>query len=213
MEQLVAEYGYWAVLAGTFFEGETVPVLAGFAAHEGLLRLDLVMLCAFIGSFAGDQLWFWIGRRYGRTWLAKHPKSAAAAERVGRLLDRWGDWFVLSFRFLYGLRAVSPVAIAMSSISPLRFAVLNMISAAVWAVAVGSLGFLFGQAIEGMMGQLKAWEHRILAAIAIAVALYVVHRVVKARIRRNGKAPPPSGGRVGVGESPLPASPRKGGEG
>lgn len=186
MEHLIAEYGYWAVLAGTFFEGETVPVLAGLAAQEGMLRLDLVMLCAFIGSFTGDQVWFWVGRRYGKSWLAKHPKSAAGAERVGRLLDRWGDWFVLSFRFLYGLRAVSPVAIAMSSISAARFAVLNLIAAAVWAVAVGSLGYLFGQAIEGMMGRLKVWEHRILAALAIALVIFVVHRLVRARLKRKG---------------------------
>lgn len=193
MEELIARFGYLAVLAGTFFEGETVPVLAGFAANQGLLRLDLVMLCAFAGSFCGDQLWFWIGRRYGRTWLAKHPKSAAAADKVGRLLDRWGDWFVLSFRFLYGLRAVSPVAIGLSSISALRFAVLNLISAAVWAVAVGSLGYAFGQAIEGMMGRLKVWEHRILAAAAIALVVYVLHRVVKARLQKR-KAPSPKGG-------------------
>lgn len=192
MEDLIARFGYLAVLAGTFFEGETVPVLAGFAANQGLLRLDLVMLCAFIGSFCGDQLWFWIGRRYGKKWLAKHPKSAAAADKVGRLLDRWGDWFVLSFRFLYGLRAVSPVAIGLSSISALRFAVLNLISAAVWAVAVGSLGYAFGQAIEGMMGRLKVWEHRILAAAAIALAVYVLHRVVKARLQKK-KAPSPEG--------------------
>jgi membrane protein DedA with SNARE-associated domain len=131
-------------------------------------------------------VWFWVGRRYGKTWLAKHPKSAAGAARVGRLLDRWGDWFVLSFRFLYGLRAVSPVAIAMSSISAVRFAVLNLISAAVWAVAVGSLGYLFGQAIEGMMGRLKVWEHRILAALAIALVIFVIHRLVRARIKRKG---------------------------
>lgn len=185
MEHLIAEYGYWAVLAGTFFEGETVPVLAGFAAHEGMLRLDLVMLCAFIGSFTGDQVWFWVGRRYGKTWLAKHPKSAVAAERVGRLLDRWGDLFVLSFRFLYGLRAVSPIAIALSSISVIRFAALNLVSAAVWAVAVGSLGYVFGQAIEGMMGRLKVWEHRILAALAIALVIFVVHRLVRARVKKK----------------------------
>jgi membrane protein DedA with SNARE-associated domain len=189
LEHFIAEFGYWAVLAGTFFEGETVPVLAGFAAHQGLLRLDLVMLCAFIGSFTGDQLWFWVGRRYGKVWMAKHPKSAAAAERVGRLLDRWGDAFVLSFRFIYGLRAVSPVAIGLSSISAIRFAALNLISAAVWAVVVGGVGFLFGQAIEGVMGRLKVWEHRILAAAGIVLVLFLIHRLVRRRVKKAGPAP------------------------
>lgn len=184
MEHLIAEFGYWAVLAGTFFEGETVPVLAGFAAHQGLLRLDLVMLCAFAGSFTGDQLWFWVGRRFGKTWMARHPRSAAAAQRVGALLDRWGDWFVLSFRFLYGLRAVSPVAIGLSSISAMRYAVLNLISAAVWAMVVGGIGYAFGQAIEGMMGKLKMWEHRIMAAAAIALVLFLIHRLVRRKVKK-----------------------------
>lgn len=187
MAEFISDFGYWAVIAGTFFEGETVPVLAGFAAHQGFLRLDLVMLCAFVGSFTGDQVWFWIGRRYGKQWLSKHPRSRLAARRVGRLLDRWGDWFVLSFRFLYGLRAVSPVAIALSSISAVRFCLLNLISAAVWAVVVGSLGYVFGEAIEGMIGRMKAWEHRILAAIAIALVVYVTHKLVRRWIKRRNK--------------------------
>lgn len=197
MEQLVAQFGYLAVLAGTFFEGETVPVLAGFAAHQGLLRLDLVMLCAFVGSFTGDQVWFWMGRRYGKAWLEKHPKSAAASARVGRMLDRWGDGFVLVCRFLYGLRTVGLIGIALSSIPPLRFALLNMVSAAVWAVTVGGLGYLFGQAIQGMMGEIKQWEHRILVAAAIAVAVYGLHRLVRARLKRKGApedAPPQTPG-------------------
>lgn len=134
-----------------------------------------------------------MGRRYGKTWLEKHPKSAAASARVGRLLDRWGDGFVLVCRFLYGLRTVGIIGIALSSIPPLRFALLNMVSAAVWAVTVGGLGYLFGQAIQGMMGEIKQWEHRILAAAAIAVAVYLLHRLVRTRLKRKGAsedAPP-----------------------
>ncbi len=192
MEHYIAQWGYLAVLAGTFFEGETILVLAGFAACQGFLHLDGVMAAAFAGSFAGDQLWFWVGRRYGKTWMMKHPKSADAAQRVGRLLDRWGNWFVLSFRFLYGLRAVSPVAIGLSSIPARRFAVLNLISAAFWAVTVGALGYVAGDAVEGVMGRLKQWEHRIWAVMAIVAVLFVVHRLVRAKLRK----PPPGEGQA-----------------
>jgi len=85
------------------------------------------------------------------------------------------------------------VALCLSALSALRFSVHNLIAAAVWAVAVGSLGYAFGQAIEGTMGRLKVWEHRILAAAAIALAVYVLHRVVKARLQKR-KAPSPEGG-------------------
>jgi membrane protein DedA with SNARE-associated domain len=49
-EGQISAYGYYAVEAGTFFEGETVLVLAGFAAHRGYLELPLVIACAFAGE-------------------------------------------------------------------------------------------------------------------------------------------------------------------
>lgn len=185
MEQFIADWGYLAILAGTFFEGETVLVLGGFAAHQGFLRLDLVMAAAFVGSLCGDQVWFWVGRRFGRRWLDRHPGKAVAIERVAALLDRWGAWFVLSFRFLYGLRSVSPVAIGLSQITAIRFSLLNLVSAAIWAVAVGGLGYAFGNAVEGVLGKLKVWEHRIEAALVIALVVYVVHRLVRGYLRKR----------------------------
>ena len=133
----------------------------------------------------GDQTWFWVGRRFGRRWIERHPGRAADAERVARLLDRWGDWFVLSFRFLYGLRTISPLAIGLSSISAYRFALLNAISAMVWAGVVSGLGYLFGHAVESALGKLSHWEHRIMAAAAVALVLFVVHRLIRRRILRR----------------------------
>jgi len=179
MEQLIAEWGYLAIVIGTFFEGETVLVLGGFAAHQGFLRLDLVIAAAFAGSFCGDQMWFWLGRRFGRRWLERHPGKAPMIERGTRLLDRWGAWFILSFRFLYGLRSISPMAIGLSSIPALRFAGLNLIAAALWAVAVGWLGYVCGNVLEGILGRLQMWEHLFLAALGIAVVLFALHRLVR----------------------------------
>ncbi|HYB20914.1 MAG TPA: hypothetical protein VEH09_08285 [Thermodesulfobacteriota bacterium] len=38
-ERLFDTYGYWAILVGTFFEGETVLILGGFVASQGYLNL------------------------------------------------------------------------------------------------------------------------------------------------------------------------------
>jgi membrane protein DedA with SNARE-associated domain len=57
-ETIIAQYGYFAIIIGTFLEGETILVIGGFLAHIGLLSLPLVILSAFIGSFSGDQLYF-----------------------------------------------------------------------------------------------------------------------------------------------------------
>jgi membrane protein DedA with SNARE-associated domain len=64
VETFIETYGYPALLVGTFFEGETFLVLAGFAAHQGYLDIPWVILAAFIGTLTGDQVFFYLGRRH-----------------------------------------------------------------------------------------------------------------------------------------------------
>ena len=58
LQSIIENYGYAAILIGTFLEGETILVLAGLAAHQGYLELTGVIFSAFLGSLCGDQLFF-----------------------------------------------------------------------------------------------------------------------------------------------------------
>jgi membrane protein DedA with SNARE-associated domain len=164
----VANYGYYAILLFTFLEGETILVLGGYAARGGHLDLPLVMLCAFVGSLVGDQLWFYVGRRGGRALLARRPAWQPAMTRINRHLERHQWWFILSFRFLYGLRTVAPFAIGMSSVKGTTYALLNVVAAAVWAIAVALLGYLLGDAIHAVLRGVKHVEHWVIAGLALA---------------------------------------------
>jgi len=185
MEHLISDYGYWAVLAGTLVEGETIVVLAGYAAHRGYLDLSGVILAAFAGSFACDQAIFHIGRRYGRALLARRPGWREPAERAFGLLRRYQDLFILGFRFLYGLRTASPFAIGMSDVSAWRFFFLNALSALVWACAVGFAGYLFGNAVEIFLGRAARFEGYVFAAIALAGFAAWVVLLIRQRARNQ----------------------------
>ena len=50
LESIVENYGYAALLVGTFLEGETILVIAGFLAHRGYLHLPWVFIVAFLVS-------------------------------------------------------------------------------------------------------------------------------------------------------------------
>ena len=75
--ELIQHYGYLAVAVGTFLEGETVLLLAGAAASRGHLALPTVIGVATLASFAGDQLFFLLGRRHGSRLLARWPSLHA----------------------------------------------------------------------------------------------------------------------------------------
>ena len=183
MEQLIIHWGYWAVALGCFFEGETVLVLAGMLAHKGYLRLDGVMLAACLGSMSGDQLWFLLGRYAGNRWIGKLSRVQEMSERMTRWTTRHGNWFVFGFRFIYGIRSITPAFLGISKFQVSRFVVLNGLGAAIWAVAVGGLGWYVGLAVERVLGRAARIEEAVLGLLSIAVAVWAVVRVRRARRR------------------------------
>jgi membrane protein DedA with SNARE-associated domain len=182
LSELIETYGYWVVLIGTLLEGESVLLLAGYAAYSGLLELHWVIAVAVFGSFMGDQLWFYLGRTRGASMLARFPSYAAPAQRAQELLDRYHTPIILALRFLYGLRTVLPFVIGMSStISTLRFQVLNLIGAILWATLGTVLGYLFGTAIETVLGDIHRYQKYIFAFLALAALGYWLYSRNKAK--------------------------------
>lgn len=190
LHSLISEYGYWAILIGTFLEGETILVLGGLAAHSGYLHLPWVIAVAFIGSLSGDQLYFYIGRAKGMEFIEKRPRWHKPSQKVFDLLHRHQVPLILGFRFLYGLRSVTPFAIGASGISPVRFLILNMIGALVWAITVGYLGYLFGQVVERVMGEIKHYEMWLLLGIALlALIVWLVRYVLSGKQAKQEENP------------------------
>ena len=184
LAQFVQDYGYPVLLIGTFLEGETILILGGLAAHLGYLSLVWVIVCGFCGTLVGDQLWFYLGRRHGKTLLARRPAWQPRAQRVFRKLERHQNLLILSFRYLYGLRTITPFAIGMSDVSYIRFAVLNLIGAALWAIGIGLGGYFFGKAVETLLGNVKRYEMVLMFSIFVAgTGVWLVH------IYRQRRAP------------------------
>jgi membrane protein DedA with SNARE-associated domain len=173
----LSQYGYLGLFGGCLLEGETLLLLAGIFAHQGYLSYPIVVVVAFVGGTLGDQICFFVGRRYGEPLLERWPKWEAPATRVRRMIERHSAWLIVGVRFMYGLRLIGPVVIGMSSVGPLRFAVFNLIGAAIWALAVSGLGYLFGHAIEWFLADLAALEKwGLLGVVAVVVVLMARRR-------------------------------------
>lgn len=179
-ESLIINYGYAAVIAGTFLEGETILILGGFFAHRGYLHLYMVIIAAFTGSFCGDQFYFFLGRTKGREMLEKHPGWVKKAENFHDMLNRYNTPVILVFRFLYGLRTIAPFVIGMSKVPSARFFLLNALGAAAWAVVISCSGYLFGHALEIILDDIKKYEVAVFALIIIiAAALFGLKKIRK----------------------------------
>lgn len=173
--QLLAHYGYLAVFVGCLLEGETILVLAGFAAHQGYLSFLTVVLIAMLSGWLGDQTFFFLGRHYGTLLLKRFPDWSRRAQRVTALLQRYHAGVIVLVRFLYGLRIVGPVVIGMSAVPARRFVLFNLLGAALWAPLIAGTGYLFGQAMQWLFVDLKHYEEAALlglVALAVLVGLF-----------------------------------------
>jgi membrane protein DedA with SNARE-associated domain len=176
MEQLVIQWGYWAIVLGCFLEGETVLVIGGVLAHRGLLRLDWVILFACLGSLIGDQLWFLFGRFAGKRWLGRFQRLTALSERLTLWSTHHGAWFALGFRFLYGIRTVAPLFLGASHYPIQRFVPLNAVGAIVWSVAVAMLGWSLGATVERLLGRAARIEEVLLLGAVLILTLLWWHK-------------------------------------
>lgn len=186
LEHFIDTYGYVAILIGTFLEGETTLILGGVTAKLGYLELQWVIACAFIGTLAGDQLFFFIGRYHGAAYLRRHTSWNKRIEKADRILQRHRILIIVGFRFLYGLRIIMPIAIGMSKIPIAAFVVLNVFGAALWAVVIGVLGYVFGHAVDLFVGDIRRYELEVLAAVlAIGLSVWLIHIVWSRKSRKT----------------------------
>jgi membrane protein DedA with SNARE-associated domain len=191
IEQTIAQYGgyfYPITIGWTALEGETFVLIAGYAASHGLLSLPLLIACAWLGSFCGDQFYFFLGRRYGTRVLRRFPKWQPGVDRALRLLERYDTGFILSFRFIYGVRNFSSFAMGMSPLRWSRFLALNFIAAGVWAFAFAGGGYMFGEALSAMLGDAA----EILGLLALGVFIVVVAYLLRRQKRPSGVIAEPS---------------------
>lgn len=182
MEHLIATYGYSIIAIGTFFEGETILLVAAFLAHQKYLNLYIVILAAFAGSFTGDQLYYFIGRSKSSFIRNKFRRSQKRIERFQILLKKYDIYIILAFRFIYGLRTIAPFAIGMSGVSVLKFFILNLISAVLWAISIGLLGFYFGHTVEIIIGDIKKIEIVLSVIACLIIIIFIVRKII---IRKN----------------------------
>jgi membrane protein DedA with SNARE-associated domain len=182
LETAIRDYGYFAIFVVTLFEGETIQIVGGIAAAQAWLKIEWVIVAGFTGTFISDQAVFLIARRYGPQLVARFPRLKRRVDMATPYLERWNTWFILGFRFVYGIRNIAAIAVALSQVPTIRFFWLNMIAAAVWAVTFALVGYIFGHAVRELVGDIKEW---ILEALILIVVVWIASRYVLKWLNRR----------------------------
>jgi len=152
IETLIARYGLAAIFLGAGIEGETSVIAGGVLAHRHLIPLSAAIVAASLGSCVADQLFFAAGRYFREHRRVRAMAEKPAFKKALVTFEHHPTLFVIGFRFLYGLRTVSPAAIGTSHIRTRKFVLLNALSAAIWGALFTGIGYGFGGGIERVFG-------------------------------------------------------------
>jgi membrane protein DedA with SNARE-associated domain len=187
LQNLVSMHGYWVIALvvglesmGVPLPGETILVLAAiYAAADPTMNIWLVIGAAAVGSTIGDNLGYWIGKRYAYGLLVRygrHIGMPAARIKLGQYLFReYGGMVVFLGRFVALLRILTAFLAGVNRMQWRDFLVANAAGGVLWAATFGFGGYFFGK----LLFQL----HHAVAGVVFVGALagffgigYLIHR-------------------------------------
>ena len=128
-----------------------LTLFAGYAASTQALDLGTLIAVVWSGSFLGDTIRFWVGRRFGNQWLLPFPRIHRTSQIVVQLVDRYYLWLILFHRYPHGIRGVAGFAFGMSKLPWPIFLAFNFVAAGLWSVAILLAGHAFGKTSEKLM--------------------------------------------------------------
>ena len=146
-EEYVEQWGYVILFFWGILEGELGLIFAGLAVHDGKMILWLAIFIAGLGGFAGDQIYFYIGR-LNRKSIQKNFESQRRKFALAHLLLQKYGWSIIFIqRYMYGMRTIIPMSIGTTRYSALKFCIINFLCAQVWAAITILLTWYFGEEI------------------------------------------------------------------
>ncbi|MEH3145859.1 MAG: DedA family protein [Methylobacterium frigidaeris] len=202
---LITHYGYWAIFlvitlesAGVPMPGETALITAAvYAGSTGHISIWLVVASAAAAAILGDNLGYWVGRRWGMPLLLKYGKAIALDHRrlkLGQYLFRQhGGKIVFFGRFTAMLRAYAALLAGVNQFDARRFFLFNAAGGVAWASLMGFGAYFCGRSIEHIAGPVGLTMLAVVVFGGIALWLFVRRHEARLTLEAEQALPGPIG--------------------
>ena len=175
---------YSGILVAAIVEGEIAYIGAAALVAQGQLNPLGVLTAGTLGAAIGDQAYFYLFRGRLPRWVGRYPSLEQKTRPLVNRVRRHDSLMVLLIRFAPGMRIALAAACAWVDVSPLKFSVLNLISALAWAIALLVLVGWLGPTFLARYG-LGGWK----GALLIGAVVFGLFRVLGSYERRAMERP------------------------
>jgi membrane protein DedA with SNARE-associated domain len=163
--------------------GETALIAAAVLASQDKLSIELVIAIAAAAAIVGDNIGYFLGRRFGRRLMERPGRTKVrrqvALARGEQLFDRHGAKAVFLGRWIALLRIWAAWLAGIAGMRWRSFLLWNALGGIGWALFFGLLGYWGGEATAHLVARLGVG-----AAVAVGLVLAGVWAWLHLRQRR-----------------------------
>jgi membrane protein DedA with SNARE-associated domain len=174
LNQLLLQYGVYAVLILVMIEGDITLLIAGVLAHSGFFgdySFAQVLIWGTIGGCASDNVAYFAGRAFCEG-VRELRFYRAAKPRLERLTNKFGPLSIFLSKYIYGLRWASCVFYGVGRMPYLRFLLLSFASCFLWVFVLSGAGYFFSGAVMGLIGDFQRLGKVLLVIVVVGIAAF-----------------------------------------
>lgn len=191
-EPYVDRYGYLVLFLGVMAEnaalpvpGETILIIAAFYSSPsyGNLHLGAVIGLATVAAIMGDNVSFYIGRRFGRPFLERYGKylliTARRLKKVEAFFEHHGERTIFFQRWITGVRVIGALVAGSTHMPWSRFLWYNCLGAVTWVTIIAVLGYMFAVNVIFLAKVLERSGLTLLVLFVLILLILVIKRRLK----------------------------------
>ena len=162
MEDTLTSLSTWGYIAVAFFSfgGSLVVVAAaGVLSYMGEMNIFIALPIAMVSNFFGDNFLFYLGRYHKediKPYFKKHKRKIALSTLIMR---KYGVWAIFIQKFLYGIKTIIPLSMAISKYDFKKFAFYNIFASIFFISVIGVGSYMAGEPIKELFNNFsdKPW--------------------------------------------------------
>jgi membrane protein DedA with SNARE-associated domain len=179
LNDLLFQYGLYAVFILVMLEGDITLLLAGVLAHSGFFgeySFARVLVWGTVGGCFSDNLAYLTGRGF-REGVREVRFYRAAKPRLERLTNKFGPLSIFLSKYIYGLRWAACVFYGVGRMPYLRFLFLSFVSCFLWVFILAGAGYFFSGAVMNLIGDFERLGKVLLVIVVVGiVGFYLTER-------------------------------------
>ncbi len=159
---ILTQHGAFVLFAVVFAKQLGLPIpafpllmAAGTLTATGQMAFDVALGASVLAAFIGDQLWFELGRRYGRRLLNRFRHSSldltVPVRRTEEFFARHGVRSLIVSKFVPVLGTIAPPFAGMTGLSLPLYLWYNSFGTVLWVGSGLGVGYLFSEEFEQAM--------------------------------------------------------------